>query len=129
MTASGKAEATQCFKVESIARTVASTVGDRAAVEFNLEGAGEVSLGMSFEAIGETQMALAHLQQAMSTSRQALGAGESAGAFPAVAVKARDLPDGQLQLQINTDHGIPFRFRLSRQMAERLAEALNDWVK
>jgi hypothetical protein len=60
--------------------------------------------------------------------RQALGAGETPNLLQVKSVKARDLPDRQLHLQLNTDNGITFHFHVSTNLAQMLSTALGEWL-
>ncbi len=104
-------------------------MGDVAAIVFNLDGAGEISIRIPFEAIADTQIALAHVQRSLILKRQALGAAEEPNLLFVKSVRALDLPDKQLHLQINTENGIPFHFHLSENLARSFATALNSWLE
>ena len=116
-------------RIESVSRTHVSTMGDSVAVVFNLEGAGELAVRIPYDVIAETQVALAHAQRSLIFKRQALGASENPSLFHVASVRARDLPDGQLHLQVNTENGIPFHFHVSRDMAKAFADALARWIE
>ena len=115
-------------RIESVSRTHVSTMGDSVAVVFNLEGAGELAVRIPYDVIAETQVALAHAQRSLVFKRQALGASENPSLFHVASVRARDLPDGQLHLQVNTENGIPFHFHVSRDMVKAFADALAQWL-
>ncbi len=117
------------LRVESVSRTTVSTMGDEGAIIFNLENGGEISLHLPFEVVADAQVALAHVQRALVFKRQALGAGESPNLLFVQSIRARDLPDRQLHLQVNTEDGIPFHFHVSSNMARSLASALSDWLQ
>ena len=115
------------FEVESVSRTTVSTMGDSAAMIFNMSP-GTLELRLPYEVISDTQAALAHVQRVLAHKRQALGAPETANLLHVESVRARDLPDGQLHLQVNTETGIPFHFHVSQSMAQQLGEALKQWL-
>ena len=115
------------YEVESVSRTTVSTMGDAAGIVFNLNG-GTLTLTLPYEVVSDTQAALAHAQRVLSNKRQALGAPETANLLHVQSVRARDLPDKQLHLQVNTESGIPFHFHVSEKMAQQFGEALNNWL-
>ena len=115
------------YEVESVSRTTVSTMGDAAGIVFNLNG-GTLTLTLPYEVVSDTQAALAHAQRVLSNKRQALGAPETANLLHVQSVRARDLPDRQLHLQVNTDSGIPFHFHVSEKMAQQFIEALKNWL-
>jgi hypothetical protein len=115
-------------RIESVSRTHVSTMGDSVALVFNLEGTGELAVRIPYEVIADTQVALAHAQRALVFKRQALGASENPSLFHVASVRARDLPDSALHLQVNTENGIPFHFHVSREMAQAFAGALAQWL-
>jgi hypothetical protein len=115
------------YEVDSVSRTNVSTMGDFVVVVFNLAG-DTLSLKLPYEVLSDTQAALAHAQRVLANKRQALGAGERANLLHVQSVRARDLPDQQLHLQVNTEVGIPFHFHVSRKMAQDLSDALRQWL-
>ncbi len=117
------------LRVESVSRTTVSTMGDEAALVFNLEDGGEISVRLPFDVVADAQIALAHVQRALVFKRQALGAGESPNLLVVKSVRARDLPNQQLHLQVNTEDGIPFHFHVSTNMARSLSSALSEWLQ
>lgn len=116
------------IQVESLSRTAVSTMGDAATLIFNLENGGEVSVRLPFEVISDSVAALAHAQRALTLKRQALGAGETPNLLHVKSVKARDLPDEQLHLQLNTGNGLAFHFHVSAHLARLLLNAMGEWV-
>lgn len=114
--------------IESVARTAVSTMGDAATLVFNDERGGEVAIRLPFEALPDTMAALVHAQRLLVLKRQALGAGETPNLLHLKTVKARDLPDRQLHLQLGTDSGVSFHFHVSANLARLLSEALGDWL-
>ena len=114
--------------VASVSRTNVSTMGDSAAIVFNTADGGEASFRVPFEIIPEVQAALAHAQRALVFRRNALGSGEVPALFHVETVRALDLPDGQLHLQLGTDSRISFHFHVSRDMVRSLADALTSWL-
>lgn len=116
------------LQIESVSRASVSTMGDAATLVFNLDGAGEVALRLPFEVLPDAMAALVHAERMLVVKRQALGAGEAPNLLHVKSVKARDLPDGQLHLQLNTENGIPFHFHVSGNLAQLLAESLNHWL-
>jgi len=116
-------------RIESVSRTHVSTMGDSVAVVFNLEGAGELAVRIPYDVIADTQVALAHAQRSLVFKRQALGASENPSLFHVASVRARDLPDNALHLQVNTESGIPFHFHVSSEMAKAFADALAQWLQ
>ena len=115
--------------IESVSRTHVSTMGDTASLVLNLAGGGELPLRIPYDIIADMQVALAHAQRSLIFKRQALGASENPSLFHVASVRARDLPDNALHLQVNTENGIPFHFHVSREMANAFAEALARWLK
>src|SRR4051794_15843690 len=115
------------FEVESVSRTMISTMGESAGIVFNLKS-DTLTLTLPFEVISDTQAALAHAQRVLAHKRHALGAPETANLLHVQSVRARDLPDRQLHLQINTESGIPFHFHVSQKMALQFSEALKHWL-
>jgi hypothetical protein len=116
------------FKVDSVSRTTVSTMGDAATLVFNAEDGGEVSIRLPFEVVADSMAALVHAQRMLVLKRQALGAGETPNLLHVKSVKARDLPDRQFHLQLNTDNGISFHFHVSTNLAQMLATALGEWL-
>jgi hypothetical protein len=114
-------------EVESVSRTTVSTMGDSAGIVFNVKN-GTLTLTLPYEVISDTQAALAHAQRVLASKRQALGAAETANLLHVQSVRARDLPDRQLHLQVNTESGIPFHFHVSQKMALQFSEALKRWL-
>ena len=114
--------------VESVSRTAVSTMGDAATIVFNVENGGEASLRLPFEVISDSMAALAHAQRALVLKRQALGAGETPNLLHVKSVKARDLPDDQLHLQLTTENGLAFHFHVSAHLARLLLNALGEWI-
>jgi hypothetical protein len=114
--------------VASVSRTNVSTMGESAAVVFNTAEGGETALRIPFEVIPEIQAALAHAQRSLVFRRQALGSGEVPSLFHVQSVRALDLPDGQMHLQLSTDSRIAFHFHVSRDMTRSLADALTAWL-
>ena len=114
--------------VAAVSRTQVSTMGESAAVVFDDGAGGEVSFRIPFEVIPDLQAALGHAQRALVFRRNALGSGETPNLFHVQSVRALDLPDGQLHLQVSAENGISFHFHVSTAMAGRLAEALGAWL-
>jgi len=117
------------LRVESVSRTTVSTMGDAGAIVFNLEDGGEISVRLPFEVVADAQVALAHVQRSLVFKRQALGAGESPNLLIVKSIRARDLPNRQLHLQVNTEDGIPFHFHVATNMARSLATAVAQWLE
>ena len=103
-------------------------MGDAATLVLNLDGSGELALRIPYDVIADLQVALAHAQRSLVFKRQALGASDNPSLFHVASVRARDLPDNALHLQVNTENGIPFHFHVSREMAQGFAEALAKWL-
>jgi len=114
--------------VVSVNRSSVSTMGESAALVFNTADGAETALRVPFEVIPEIQAALAHAQRSLVFRRQALGSGEVPNLFHVQAIRALDLPDGQMHLQLHTDSRIAFHFHVSRDMARSLADALSAWL-
>ena len=117
------------FRIDSVSRTSVSTMGDAATLVLNAEGDREVSIRLPFEVVADTMAALVHAQRMLVLKRQALGAGETPNLLHVKSVKARDLPDRQLHLQLNTENGISFHFHVSTNLAQLLSTALKDWLE
>jgi len=117
------------FQIDSVSRTSVSTMGDAATLVLNAEGDREVSIRLPFEVVADTMAALVHAQRMLVLKRQALGAGETPNLLHVKSVKARDLPDRQLHLQLNTENGISFHFHVSTNLAQLLSTALKDWLE
>ena len=103
-------------------------MGDAMSLVFNLEGMGELAVRIPYDVIADTQAALAQAQRTLVFKRQALGASDNPSLFHVASVRARDLPDRALHLQVNTENGIPFHFHVSREMAKAFADALAEWL-
>ena len=116
------------LQIESVSRTSVSTMGDAATLVLNAEGGGEVPLRLPFEVVSDAMAALVHAQRMLVLKRQALGAGETPNLIHVASVKARDLPDRQLHLQVVAESGISFHFHVSSKMAGLMASALTDWL-
>lgn len=116
------------IQIESISRTAVSTMGEAATLVFNVENGGEVAIHLPFDVIPDAMAALAHAQRALVVKRQALGAGETPNLLHVRSVKARDLPDGQLHLQLGTENGLSFHFHVSAHLARLLSGALDTWL-
>ena len=116
------------FQIDSVSRTSVSTMGDAASLVFNRENGGEISIRLPFGVVADSIAALVHAQRMLVLKRQALGAGETPNMLHVSAVKAKDLPDGQLHLQLNTDNRISFHFHVSTTLAQLLSAALAEWL-
>lgn len=114
--------------LDSIARYSIATTGESADITFN-SGAGEQTFRIPFEIIADIQASLVHIRAALADRRRALGAGESVGLLSVSALRARDLPSGDLHLHLSTSDKVPFHFQLERKFAAALAGALDEWLK
>jgi hypothetical protein len=112
----------------SIARYSIATTGESADLTFNADE-GEQTLNVPYEVIADIQASLVHIRAALTDRRRALGAGESAGLLSVSSLRARDLPGGDLHLQLSTTDKVPFHFQLERKFATALAGALDEWLK
>jgi hypothetical protein len=114
--------------LDSIARYSIATTGESADVTFN-SGDNEETVRIPFEIIADIQASLVHIRAALADRRRALGAGESAGLLSVSALRAKDLPGGDLHLHLSTSDKVPFHFQLERKFATALASALDEWLK